>query len=125
VIARARRWQAIRGRRRGVSAFEDEHPGAGNQPSPAGAGWVRSSYPKCPALRAFCGWAAASVERTTPGSRTSRGIEQRRVWVLIVTVVGVLAKACDAGSGLRGARWALRAVFDRKHLAALVLAKGE
>lgn len=27
-------------RRRGVSAFEDERPGAGNQPSPAEAGWV-------------------------------------------------------------------------------------
>lgn len=33
-------------RRRGVSAFEDERPGAGNQPSPAETGWVEAMIAK-------------------------------------------------------------------------------
>jgi hypothetical protein len=35
--------QTTKDRRRGVSAFEDEHPGAGNRPSPAVAGWETGS----------------------------------------------------------------------------------
>ena len=77
-------------RHRGVSAFEDEHPGTGHQPSPAEAGRDTDIIAKAPVLRAFSGSAGTPAGRGEPrreaperpeaglGAHRQRGLRRAR-----------------------------------------------
>lgn len=69
-------------RHRGVSAFEDEHPGTGHQPSPAEAGRDTNIIAKVPVLRAFSGSAGGvrGAWGASLGGRGRSGRAPRKAW---------------------------------------------